>query len=205
LNHVKGTTMKQSILFVLLLLISTNIQAAADAVAGKNKSAVCATCHGADGNSINPVWPSLAGQNQGYLAKQLKDYRDGNRKNMTMSSMAAALTDQDIADLAAYYTSLNAKAGTTKEKYVELGSKIYSGGVTGVLACTACHGPNGDGLDAAGFPKISGQKVQYVIMQLNNFKNGSRSSSANSMMNDIAAKMNDEQIEAIANYLAGLH
>jgi len=197
--------MKQSILFVLLLLISTNIQAAADAVAGKNKSAVCATCHGADGNSINPVWPSLAGQSQGYLAKQLKNFRDGIRKNMTMSPMAAALTDQDIADLAAYYTSLNAKAGTTKEKYVELGSKIYAGGVTGVLACTACHGPNGDGLDAAGFPKISGQKVQYLIKQLNDFKSGSRTSAANSMMNDIAAKMNDEQIEAVANYLAGLH
>jgi cytochrome c553 len=197
--------MKQSIFFALLLLAFSNIQAAADAVAGKNKSALCATCHGPDGNSINPVWPSLAGQNQNYLAKQMTEFRDGNRKDAVMSSMAAALTDQDIADLAAYYTSLNAKAGTTKEKYVKLGSKIYSGGVTGVLACTACHGPKGDGLDAAGFPKISGQKIQYVINQLNNFKNGSRTSPANSMMNDIAAKMNDEQIEAIANYLAGLH
>jgi cytochrome c553 len=197
--------MKQSILFAILLLASINIQAAADAVAGKNKSTLCAACHGPDGNSINPVWPSLAGQNQSYLAKQLRDYRDGSRKNINMTSIAAALEDQDIADLAAYYTSLSAKAGTTKEKYVKLGSKIYSGGVTGVLACTACHGPKGNGLDAAGFPKISGQKVQYVINQLNYFKNGSRTSSANSMMNDIAAKMNDEQIEAIANYLAGLH
>jgi cytochrome c553 len=197
--------MKQSILFSILLLASINIQAAADAVAGKNKSALCATCHGPDGNSINPVWPSLAGQSQNYLSQQLKNFRDGNRKNMSMSAMAAALTDQDIADLSAYYTSLNAKAGTTKEKYVKLGSKIFSGGVTGVIACTACHGPKGDGLDAAGFPKISGQKIQYVIKQLNDFKNGSRTGSANSMMNDIAAKMNDEQIEAIANYLAGLH
>lgn len=197
--------MKQSIFFVLLLLAFTNIQAATDAVAGKNKSAVCATCHGADGNSINPVWPSLAGQNQNYLSKQMTDFRDGNRKDVTMSPMAAALTDQDIADLAAYYTSLSSKAGTTKEEYVKLGSKLYTGGVTGVLACTACHGPKGDGLDAAGFPKISGQKIQYVIKQLNNFKNGSRTSSVNSMMNDIAAKMSDEQIEAIANYLAGLH
>jgi len=197
--------MKQSIIFALLLLAFSNLQAAADAVAGKNKSAVCGTCHGTDGNSINPAWPSLAGQNQNYLSKQLTHFRDGNRKNMTMSPMAAALTDQDIADLSAYYTSLSAKAGTTKEKFVELGSKIYTGGVSGVLACTACHGPKGAGLDAAGFPKIAGQKIQYTINQLNDFKNGSRNNASNSMMNDIAAKMNDEQIEAVANYLSGLH
>ena len=196
--------MKQTIILVVLLLAMTSINGA-DATAGKNKSGVCGACHGADGNSSNPEWPSLAGQNAAYLSKQMSDFRDGKRKNVQMSPMAAALTDQDIADLAAYYSSQTAKAGTTNEKYIAEGSKIYTGGVAGILACTACHGPNGAGLEAAGFPKISGQKVQYTINQLNNFKNGSRVNETNSMMNDIAANMNDAQIEAVANYLSGLH
>jgi len=197
--------MKQTIIFTLLLLAFTNLEAAADAVAGKSKSAVCAACHGTDGNSTTSVWPSLAGQGEHYLAKQMTDFRDGKRKDTAMSPMAIALSDQDIANLAAYYTSLSATTGTTKQQYVELGSKIYTGGVTGILACAACHGPNGAGLAAAGFPKVSGQQIQYTIKQLNNFKDGSRANGNNTMMIDVAAKMTDEQIEAVANYLAGLH
>ncbi|RLA02986.1 MAG: cytochrome c4 [Gammaproteobacteria bacterium] len=197
--------MKQSIIFVLFLLLSTNILSAADAVAGKNKSIVCGACHGPDGNSFNPVWPSLAGQNATYLAKQLTDFRDGKRTDVQMAPMAAALTDADIADIAAYFSSMELKSGSTDEKYVALGSQIYTGGLEGVMACTGCHGPDGAGLEAAGFPQVSSQQTQYVINQLNNFKNGIRANDASTMMSSIAANMSEEQITAVANYLSGLH
>ena len=197
--------MKQSIIIALLLLAVTNIANAADISAGKAKAAMCAGCHGADGNSISPEWPNLAGQSANYLTKQIKDFRDGNRTNAQMAPMVAALSDQDAENIGAYYASLDAKAGATKEEYVALGSQIYSGGVTGVMACTACHGPNGAGLEAAGFPKISGQQINYVITQLNDFKNGSRTNDSSVMMNNIASAMTDEQIIAVANYLSGLY
>lgn len=197
--------MKQSIIIALLLLAVTNVANAADIAAGKDKTGMCAGCHGANGNSISPEWPNLAGQNADYLAKQIKDYRDGNRKNAQMAPMVAALSDQDADNIAAYYASLEAKSGATKEEYVALGSQIYSGGVTGVMACTACHGPKGEGLEAAGFPRLAGQQINYVINQLNNFKNGSRTNDSSVMMNNIAAAMTDEQITAVANYLSGLY
>lgn len=197
--------MKQLFIISLLLIASTHVITAADAVAGKNKASMCAACHGADGNSFNPEWPSLAGQNAGYLSKQITDFRSGNRKNAQMSPMAAALSDQDIADIAAFFSSQKLKAGATKEKYLSLGSKIYSSGLPGIMACTGCHGPTGAGLEAAGFPHISGQQIQYVINQLNNFKNDSRTNDATGMMKSIAIAMTDEQIEAVANYLSGLH
>ena len=197
--------MKQSIIIALLLLAVTNIANAADISAGKAKAAMCAGCHGADGNSISPEWPNLAGQSANYLTKQIKDFRDGNRTNAQMAPMVAALSDQDAENIGAYYASLDAKAGATKEEYLALGSQIYSGGVTGVMACTACHGPNGAGLEAAGFPKISGQQINYVITQLNDFKNGSRTNDSSVMMNNIASAMTDEQITAVANYLSGLY
>lgn len=197
--------MKQTIIIALLLLAANNIVTAADAAAGKNKAAMCVACHGADGNSINPSWPHLAGQGTKYLSKQLKDFRDGNRTDPQMTAMAAALSDQDIADIAAYYATQKRKPGSTNEKYISLGSKIYNGGLPGVTACTACHGPTGAGLEAAGFPQISGQQIQYTINQLNNFKNRVRTNDSSTMMKSISAAMNDEQIEAVANYLAGLH
>jgi cytochrome c553 len=197
--------MKQSIIIALLLLAITNTAIAADIAAGKGKAVMCAACHGADGNSINPEWPNLAGQNADYLTKQIIAFRDGSRVNAQMAPMVAALSDQDAENIAAYYASLDAKSGATKEEYVALGSQIYTGGVTGVMACTACHGPKGDGLGAAGFPKVSGQQINYVINQLNNFKNGSRSNDSSVMMNNIAAAMTEEQITAVANYLSGLY
>ena len=197
--------MKQFLVLTLILLASQQALLAGDATAGKNKSATCAACHGVDGNSNNDMWPSLAGQHASYIEKQTKDVRDGKRNIPEMMGIVAALTDQDIADIAAYFASQEAKPGVTDAKYVELGSKIYTGGTDGVMACTACHGPNGNGVAAAGFPKIAGQKVTYTINALKKFKAGQRTSSQNGMMNNIAAAMSDEQIEAVANYLAGLH
>ncbi|MCP4272092.1 MAG: cytochrome c4 [Gammaproteobacteria bacterium] len=197
--------MKLLLIISLLFLAANNTIFAADATAGKNKAAECIACHGVDGNSFNPEWPSLAGQNAAYLAKQLRNFKNGERTNALMAPMVAPLSDSDIDDISAHFASQTRTAASTKIEYVALGSKIYTGGTDGVTACTACHGPTGAGLAAAGFPKVSGQKIQYVINQLNNFKTGTRTNDTNGMMQDISSAMNDEQIVAVANYLAGLH
>jgi len=199
--------MKQSLIIASLFitaLVTINISAA-DSAAGKNKAVVCGSCHGTDGNSNADMWPSLAGQSAGYLAKQIKDFRDGARKDPSMTAMAANLSDADVDDIAAYFSSQELKGGATDSQYIELGSKIYSGGAANVMACAGCHGPTGSGLASAGFPHIAGQKVTYVITQLKNFKNGSRANDKTTMMNSIAANLSDAQITAVANYLSGLH
>lgn len=185
----------------------TQAQAAGDAAAGKIKSANCAGCHGADGNGANPEWPGLAGQGAGYLAKELHDFKDGKRENATMAPMAAPLTDEDIQDLAAYFSSQTPKAGAADEALVELGEKIYRGGnaSSGVAACAGCHAPNGAGNPAAKFPALSGQHAKYVENQLNAFKSGSRSNDAGKMMRSIAGKMTEKEIQAVSSYVQGLH
>ncbi len=181
--------------------------AGGDAAAGKEKSATCAGCHGMDGNSVNPEWPKLAGQGDRYLDKQLRDFKDGDRKNATMAPMAAALNEQDMADLSAFYSSQTLQAGSADEELVELGQKIYRGGnpASGVAACIGCHGPSGAGNPAASFPSLSGQHAKYVEIQLNIFKSGERSNDADKMMRTIAGKMTGQEIKAVASYVQGLH
>ena len=194
------------LLLVIIMLSVTSPYYAGDATAGKNKSALCSTCHGAEGISLTPLWPNLAGQHATYTAKQLTEFRDGKRQAPAMAPMAANLSDQDIADLAAYYATLAKPAPEgVDEKFVALGGSIYNRGAEGIMACTACHGPNGEGIDAAGFPKITGQKIEYTIKTLNDFRSGYRNNDMNGMMRDLAKAMTDEQIEAVANYLSGLH
>jgi len=185
----------------------TQAQAAGDAAAGKAKSASCAGCHGADGNSVNPEWPSLAGQGAGYIAKQLHDFKGGKRENATMAPMAAPLTDEDIQDLAAYYSSQPIKAGAADKSLVELGEKIYRGGnpASGVAACIGCHGPGGKGNPAAKFPALSGQHAKYVETQLNAFKAGERNNDAARMMRNTASNMTEQEIKSVASYIQGLH
>lgn len=181
--------------------------AGGDAAAGKAKSATCVGCHGMDGNSVNPEWPNLAGQHAQYIAKQLKDFKAGERKNATMAPMVAALNEQDMENLGAYFASQKAKVGAADEALVELGQKIYRGGnpTTGVAACIGCHGPSGRGNPAANFPSLSGQHAKYTENQLHAFKNGERSNDAGKMMRTIAAKMNEQEIKAVASYVQGLH
>ena len=181
--------------------------AGGDATAGKEKSATCAGCHGMDGNSANPEWPKLAGQGDHYLSKQLQDFKAGARKNATMAPMVAALGEQDMADLSAFYSSQAVQAGSADEKLVELGQKIYRGGnpASGVSACIGCHGPSGAGNPAASFPSLSGQHARYVENQLNTFKSGERSNDAGKMMRTIASKMTEQEIKAVASYVQGLH
>jgi cytochrome c553 len=187
---------------------------AGDAAAGKAKSAVCAACHGADGNSATPMWPKLAGQNEAYLLKQLKEFKKGmetqgaqGRFEPSMAPMAAPLSDTDMADLAAYFASQKVQFAGVKKEFLDAGQKLYRGGDAsrGVPACTACHGPNGKGMGSAMFPAIGGQQVDYTINQLKAFRTGQRKNDPNGMMRGAAKNLTDEQITALANYLVGLH
>jgi cytochrome c553 len=185
----------------------TTAQAAGDAEAGKSKSAMCAACHGPDGNSPAPTFPKLAGQHAAYLAKQLAEYKSGERQNATMNGMAAALSEQDIADLAAFYSSQQVTLGKAAEDKVAAGEAVYRAGnaATGVSACTACHGPTGSGNPMANFPSLSGQHADYTVLQLKAFRAGERANDAGSMMRGVAKKMTDAEIEAVAQYIQGLH
>lgn len=194
------------ILAFLLLVSSSGLMAAGDPVAGKTKSQVCAACHGADGNSSNPVWPKLAGQHESYLVKQLMDFREGNRKNPQMSPMAANLSDQDIEDLAAYFSSNKMKKGTTDPAALDLGQKIYRAGSmeAGVSACMACHGPDGSGNPAAKYPVVGGQHAAYLQAQLKAFREDTRNNDPNEIMRTIVDRMSDEEIKAVSEYMQGL-
>ena len=180
--------------------------AAGYATAGKAKSASCAGCHGMDGNSMAPNFPKIAGQNEGYLVKQLQEFKSGKRVDATMNAMAAPLSEQDMADLAAYFAGQTGTTGTAAEDKVELGETIYRAGnaASGVAACAACHGPTGAGNPQARFPKLSGQHADYTALQLNHFRKGNRANDAGSMMRGVAGKMTDEEIAAVAQYIQGL-
>ena len=194
---------------IVLAFGAAGVQAAGDAAAGKAKSAdlICATCHGPDGNSpANPVWPKLAGQHPNYLVKQLTELKSGARKDQTMSPMAAPLSDQDVQDLAAFFSSQTQTPGTAAADKVAMGEKLYRAGnkASGVAACMACHGPTGIGNGPANFPRISGQHAPYLEKALKDFRSGARSNDLNGMMRDVATKMSDDEIAAVAQYVQGL-
>ncbi len=192
---------------VCLTGVSGVAVAGGDAAAGKTKSATCAGCHGPDGNSANPLWPKLAGQHEKYLVKQLKDFKEGRRNDPTMAPMAAPLEEQDMADLAAFFSSQTIKQGAADPELVELGEKIYRGGnmTSGVAACMACHGPSGKGNPQANFPALAGQHADYTVLQLKRFASGERANDAGKMMRSIASKMTEAEMKAVASYIQGLH
>jgi cytochrome c553 len=180
----------------------------ADAEMGKAKSVVCAACHGADGNSSNPAWPKLAGQHPTYLAAQLHAFKSGARNNPLMMGQAAGLSDQDIDNLSAYYAQQTQKPGVADPALVEAGQALYRGGRAedAIPACSACHGPQGLGNAAASYPKISGQHASYTAIQLKAYRSGERAGTdAAKMMSNVAAKMSDADIEALASFVSGLH
>ncbi|MGJ8674770.1 MAG: c-type cytochrome [Pseudoalteromonas sp.] len=207
--------MKKLGLLVCLTLGFTSFAfAEGDAEAGKAKSLTCSACHGGDGNSAIAMNPKIAGQHEGYLVKQLTEFRLASRtggkegrNNAVMNGMAAALSDQDIADLAAYFSSQDQKAGETPEDVIEAGQALYRGGDAnrGITSCISCHGPTGKGMGLAGFPVISGQHAEYTSSQLKMFRDGTRANDMNGMMRGIAAKLTDEDIEILSKYLGGLH
>lgn len=193
---------------LILMLASVTAQAAGNPENGQLLAEGCQGCHGADGNSPVGMWPSLAGQSPNYLIKQINDFKNGVRKNETMEPMVAAFNDQEIADIAAYFSSQKATAtGTVEDEgLVTLGKKIYKGGnhESKLMACAGCHGANAQGNDAAKFPSLIGQQAEYVLVQLQNFGTGERSNDMNSMMKDIADRMSTKEMEAVAAYLATL-
>jgi cytochrome c553 len=185
---------------------ATAALAAGDATAGRAKSATCAACHNADGNSTNPEYPKLAGLGAGYLFKQLQEYKDGTRANAIMLGMTAGLSEQDMLDLAAFHDSQTITRGAADPELAPLGEVIFLGGnlSSGVSACIACHGPAGAGNPAAKFPALAGQHAQYTEMQLKAFRSMERANDAGQMMRNIAARMTDAEIKAVASYIQGL-
>lgn len=172
---------------------------------------ICAACHAADGNSQIAVNPKLAGQIPEYLNKQLTNFKPqggkkAERSNPVMAGMVANLSPEDMRNLAAYFAGQAAKPGTAKSKdLVALGQKIYRGGIAGkgVAACASCHGPNGAGMPSQ-YPRLSGQNAEYVEVQLKAFRVGDRANDPNASMRTVAGKLSDREIQAVADYVAGL-
>jgi cytochrome c553 len=210
--------------FILgLTVLSFNSQAA-DADAGKAKAVMCAGCHGADGNSPISTNPRLNGQNEKYIAKQLKDFTTapdkGGRFSPIMGGMAAGLSDADRANVAAYFAAQAVKvtaAPAVSDEDLAIGERLYRGGneTTGVPACIGCHAPKGNGNAPAGWPRLAGQHADYVMTQLQQFRiaaqypddssKGRRNDGDGKIMRDVTARMTDREISAVAAYVQGLH
>lgn len=190
--------------------------AAGNADAGKGKAAVCGACHGADGNSMVPMFPKLAGQGERYLIKQISDIKSGAREVVQMKGLVDNLSEQDIADLGAYYASQKVQVGAAKKELVELGQSLFRAGKpeAGVAACSGCHGANGLGMPEAGFPLLSGQHADYIEGQLKAFRAAGRGDEAGAkrtndgetmMMRATAARLSDGDIKALSSYINGLY
>lgn len=166
--------------------------------------AVCTSCHGADGNSGAPIYPKLAQQHPEYIAKQLGEYKSGKRANAIMSGMAASLSEDDARNIGAFLTTKTAKPGFAKDKdLATLGEKIYRGGIADrqIPACSGCHSPTGAGIPSQ-YPRLAGQHAEYTTSQLTQFRDGVRLNSL--QMGQVAAKLNDKEIKALSDYIAGL-
>lgn len=199
---------KIAIALSLVLGVANFAFADGNAQAGKSKAASCAGCHGADGNSPAATFPKLAGQNAKYLLKQMSDIKSGLRPVPTMTGQLDGKSDQDLADIAAYFESQPVQIAKAKPELVEEGEKLYRAGNsdTGVAACTACHSPTGKGNGPAGFPSLSGQHAGYVAAQLKAFRAGERVNDGDAkMMRTVAFRLNDKEIEAVSSYVSGLH
>ncbi|MBS0359065.1 MAG: cytochrome c4 [Proteobacteria bacterium] len=199
-----------SFIFLIGFFLSAHSQAEGNIDAGKSKSTTCAACHGVDGTSVTGLWPNLAGQHAKYLLKQMVAFKKGaagGRNDPIMTPLMQNLSSQDMEDLAAYYESQAVPAGAAEKSLVDLGQNIYRGGnlKTQLAACIACHGPKGLGNPEAAFPVLSGQHPEYVLKQLKAYQEGSRKDENLTIMNDIAHKMSDDEMKAVANYVSGLY
>ena len=176
----------------------------ADPAKGQALTQVCAACHTADGSRGSPANPILQGQHPEYLVKQLQEFKSGKRNNAIMKGFAANLSDEDMKHIAAFYAGKTAKPGAAKNKdTIRLGEKIYRGGITAksVPACAGCHGPTGSGVPAQ-YPRLGGQHADYTESQMLGFRSGARAN--NAQMTAIAGRMNDAEIKAVSDYIAGL-
>ncbi len=203
----------KTIAFISLLALAGATPAlAGDPAAGKEKSATCVACHGADGNSAAPTFPKLAGQGEKYLTKQLQDIRDGARPIPTMVGQLDGKSDQDLADIAAFYAAQPRSGGQADPDKVALGEKVYRSGILerNVAACTACHSPNGNGNAPAGFPALAGQHAEYTAAQLRAYRQGYEDPAGRTndgdtkIMRTTAFGLSDMEIDAVSSYVAGL-
>jgi cytochrome c553 len=194
----------------LSLLLSLPVLAVGDAAAGQGKAALCAACHGADGNSVVPNWPKLAGQHAGYLERQLGLIKSGSRPVPEMTGFVMSLSDQDMADIAAYFSSQTVSAGLTDESLRSAGEAIYRAGnaATNVPACMSCHGPVGEGNPLSGYPSLDGQHSVYTEKMLKGFRSGQQwgeDDSSSKIMTDVTNRLSDAEITAVSSYIQGLH
>jgi cytochrome c553 len=193
---------------ITMLYLMSGAAMAGDAAAGKTKSAACGGCHGFDGNSPIPAYPKLAGQNEAYIVKQINDFKaNTDRQNAIMMGMAAGLSDEDAADIGAYFQAQTTKdAAAFEADKIAAGRELYKGGdlQKGVPACQACHGPEGVGVAGIGYPHLGGQYVEYTLAQLKAFKDGSRKNDDKMLMRSIVEKLSEEDMVAVANYIASL-
>ena len=199
---------KQIVCLMGFGLFASLALAAGDPAAGQTKTAICGACHGADGNSPVGMFPKLAGQHERYLFKQMQDIKAGVRPVPTMAGQLDALSDQDLQDIAAFYASQASTMGAAEEKLVALGEQVYRAGIRekGVAACTACHSPTGAGNGPARFPKLSGQHAEYIATALRAFRNDERINDGDTrIMRDVANRLSDKELDAVASYASGLH
>ena len=211
-----GTPMFQSLskFSIALALVLTGNQAMAggDAEAGQTKAATCVACHGVDGNSAVPTFPKLAGLGHKYLLKQMKDIRDGRRPVALMAGQVDNMSDQDLADIAAFYDAQPRTGGVADPDKVALGRKVYLAGIAErqVPACSGCHSPTRNGNGPAGYPSLGGQHAEYIAAQLKMFRKGYEDPTGRTnggeakIMRTTAFRMSDMEIEAVASYIAGL-
>jgi cytochrome c553 len=211
MKSILARTLQTALAPALALALATPLMAAEpaapakpDLAKGQATAQVCAACHSADGTRGISANPILQGQHPEYLVKQLAEFKAGKRQNPIMQGMAAALSEEDMRNVAAFYASKQAEPGAATDKeLVQLGEKIYRGGVAerNIPACAGCHSPSGAGIPAQ-YPRLSGQHAEYTASQLNAFRAGTRANSA--QMTGVAAKMNDREIKAVSDYIAGL-
>ena len=187
-------------------IASTAVMAAGNAEAGATKAVVCQACHGANGNSVNPEWPSLAGLGADYIAEQLKNFKAGKRANPVMMPNAMALSADDMADLGAYFGSQVNTGLEADPTYWKAGEKLYRGGSKdqAVPACMACHGPAGYGNEPAKYPALRGQHSVYVVKQLTDYASGARTTGPNGIMQTIAKRLTPDDMRNVASYVQGL-
>jgi cytochrome c553 len=201
---------RYSILILTLLggLIGPSAAAQDDPVeAGQAKSAICSACHGADGNSVTPEWPSLAGQHSDYIGRQLEAFRARERVDVGMQQFASTLSEQDMRDIGAYFSAQAQRAKGADPQLVGLGQQIYRGGLPerAIPACIACHGPSGMGNPLAAYPRVSGQHATYTLNTLRAYGDGTRRSDGDSQtMRNVAEHLLEDEMRALASYMQGL-
>ncbi|RBP33235.1 cytochrome c553 [Marinobacter pelagius] len=194
---------------VLGVSLTTLAHGAGDPQAGEQNAAVCAGCHGQGGQKpVMGVYPKLSGLGEVYLFNQLKNIKSGDRAIPEMTGLLDNMSEQDLQDLAAYFDSQDMIVSQASPDTIDQGAALYRGGnlATGVPACAGCHNPQGKGNEPGGYPALGGQNAEYVIKQLNAYRDGSRNTGANAaIMMDVAAKLTDAEIQAVANYVSGLN